>query len=178
MAQTVVTIDVLTPGLDTVTVNNVEQLNASNKQSAEVGVAAAGVGNATGTLVSIASANADGTKITVNDAMANKNNSMFILANITTVGNSGTITVKAGDEYPNKCLGDYTYTCKAGYNAILLEDISRFENRDDSIVLIVGGTIVGDIFVVGKRVGIDSVANQNKRDDMSNRTLHKTDYAG
>ena len=168
MAKTEVTIDVLTPAL--------EQVNPSNKLSAEVGVAAAGVGTATGTLVSISSANADGTEITVKDAMANKNNSMYIIAKVTT---AGTITVKAGNAYPNRCLGDYTYTCSTGYNAILLEDISRFENDDDTIVLVGGATIVGDIFVIGKRVGIDSVANQNARDAFANRTLHyDPSYAG
>ena len=169
------TINVLTPGLDLVTVDSQEQINASNKQSAEVGVAAAGVGTTPGTLVSV---NATATDITVNDAMANKNNSMYIIAKITTVGATGTLTFKAGNAYPNRCLGDYTYTCKAGYNAILLEDISRFENDDDTIVISTGASLVGDILVVGKRVGIDSVANQNKRDDMAGRTLHKTDYAG
>lgn len=155
------TINVLIPAL--------EQVNPSNKLSAEVGVAAAGNGTTLGTKVSV---NATATDITINDAMANKNNSMYIIANITTVGDYGTITIKAGNAYPNRCLGDYKYTCSTGYNAILLEDISRFENDDNTIVISTGSTLVGDIFVVGKRVGVDSVANQNARDAFAGRTLH------
>lgn len=161
------TIKVLLPAL--------EASNATNKQSAEIGVAATGSGSTVGTLISV---NATATDITVQDAMANKNNSMYIIAKVSTVGATGTITVAAGNQYPNSVLGDYSYLCSSGYNVILLEDISRFENRDGSIVIKTGASLVADILVVGKRVGVDNVASQNSRDTAAGRTLHKTTYAG
>lgn len=162
------TIKVLLPAL--------EASNDTNKQSVEIGVAATGSGSTVGTTIATAASTA--LDITVQDAMACKNNSMYIIANITTVGATGTITIAAGDEYPNRVLGDYVYECSAGYNAILLEDISRFENRDGSILVKCGASLVGDILVIGKRVGVDNVASQNSRDTANHRNLHKTTYAG
>lgn len=159
-------INVLLPNTlnDVVTVDDVTQINATNKQSIELGTAKV----ANETLLTNA------TEITINEAMANKNNSMYIVANVTTAGN---LTIKAGDAYPNRCLGDYTVSLPVGYNVIQLEDISRFETREDKIEAT--ATFKGDIFVIGKRVGVDTVANQNSRDALAGRTLHyNPNYTG
>lgn len=159
------TLNVLLPNVlnDATTNNGVKTINQYNKQSVEVGEAKV----ADGTLAAITTSN---TKVTINDAMANKNNSMYIVANVST---KGTLKIKAGDAYPNKCLGDYqTLELNIGINVIQLEDISRFENRDDTIIVEGDGTIVANLFVIGKRVGVDSVVNQNDRDLAAGRTLH------
>ena len=91
------------------------------------------------------------TDMTITDAFVNKNNSLHIIVNATTAGD---LTFTAGDNYPNAMLGDLAVTCAAGYNDIIIEDISRFENRDGSIALAGDGTLAGDIFAVAKRAGL------------------------
>ena len=90
------------------------------------------------------------------DAMKNKDNSMAIVINAT---GAGTITIKAGDNYPNAMLGDLVVAVDKGVNVIRLLDISRFENRDGSIVLTNNGA-AGTIFVTAKRAGIAPVDEQ------------------
>ena len=90
------------------------------------------------------------------DAMKNKDNSMAIVINAT---GAGTITIKAGDNYPNAMLGDLAVAVDTGVNVIRLLDISRFENRDGSIVLTNNGA-AGTIFVTAKRAGIAPVDEQ------------------
>lgn len=90
------------------------------------------------------------------DAMKNKDNSMAIVINAT---GAGTITIKAGDNYPNAMLGDLVLAVNTGVNVIRLLDISRFENRDGSIVLTNNGA-AGTIFVTAKRAGIAPVDEQ------------------
>lgn len=92
---------------------------------------------------------ANGTKIV--DALANKNNSLVIVIN-----GSGTATIKAGDNYPNACLGDLDVSC-SGLTAILLEDISRFENRDGSVCIEYADGFSGTIYAVAKRAGLKPV---------------------
>ena len=43
--------------------------------------------------------------ITIKEAFANKNNSLFVVID-TTTSSSSLLTVKAGDAYPNSMLGD------------------------------------------------------------------------
>lgn len=96
------------------------------------------------------------TEMTIVDAMKNKNNSMAIVVVATT---AGTITIKAGDNYPNAMLGDLVVAVDTGANVIRLLDISRFENRDGSIKLANNGA-AGTIFVTAKRAGIKPVDEQ------------------
>lgn len=93
--------------------------------------------------------------IEIGDALANKNNSLVIVIEPTT---ADTVTLKAGDAYPNSMLGDLAVTPTASkVNAILLEDISRFERRDGSIYIDFGSTFAGTIYAVAKRAGIKPV---------------------
>lgn len=71
---------------------------------------------------------------------------------------AGDICFKAGNNYPNAMLGDCYVHCEAGYNDIIIEDISRFENRDNTIVLEKSGDLAGEILAVAKRVGLKPVA--------------------
>lgn len=129
-----------------------------NKQSYEIGVVASA------SKVAIAS------EMKILDAMACKNNSMTIFVD---ASHDGTLTIKAGDMYPNAVLGDAPISITSGdYVVIQLEDISRFENRDGSIDITTADSLAGKILVTGKRVGVDTVANQNTRDYNAHRTLH------
>lgn len=93
--------------------------------------------------------------IKIKDAMANKNNSMVIVIEPTT---AGAVTIKAGDNYPNRILGDLVITpTNNRVNAIILEDISRFENRDGSVCLAFASSFVGTIYAVAKRAGLRPV---------------------
>lgn len=101
--------------------------------------------------------------ISIADALANKNNSLQIyVENTTTSGGSSadsSVIIKAGNHYPNKVLGDLTLTLGAGkITAILLEDISRFENKDNTIYLDFASGFTGNVWAVAKRAGIKPVA--------------------
>ena len=90
--------------------------------------------------------------VTIAKALDNKNNSLVIIIEPTTVG---AVTIKAGNAYPNAMLGDLVVTpTKSEVNAILLEDISRFENRDGSVDIDFASGFAGTIYAVAKRAGI------------------------
>ncbi len=92
--------------------------------------------------------------MTIPEAFKNKNNSLHIIVNATTAGD---IVFKAGNNYPNAMLGDCSVNCAMGYTDIIIEDISRFENRDGSISLGKSGDLAGTIFAVAKRAGLKPV---------------------
>lgn len=95
---------------------------------------------------------ASGDKVTIEKALDNKNNSLVIVVEPTA---AGTLKILKGNNYPNAMLGDMPVTVGTGVNTILLEDISRFENRDGSVVI--DATFAGSIYAVAKRAGIKPV---------------------
>ena len=105
---------------------------------------------------SVESANFEATTLeasnTIVKAFENKNNSLHIVVNATAGGN---ITFKAGDNYPNAILGDLVLAVSTGLNDYIIEDISRFENRDLS--LNIETTATGTIYAVAKRAGLKPV---------------------
>jgi len=110
----------------------------------------------TATVVKKAVVQANG--IAIKEALANKNNSLQITIE-TTVTSDSTLTIKAGDNYPNKILGDLTVAlAKSAVTVIILEDISRFENRDGSINLDFASGFTGNVWAVAKRAGVRPVA--------------------
>jgi hypothetical protein len=113
--------------------------------------------------------------IVIKNALDNKNNSLQIyVENTTTSGGSAadsSMTIKAGNHYPNKVLGDQAVTLKAGKtHVILLEDISRFEAIQEltesgkttvynsTINLDFASGFTGKVWAVAKRAGIKPVA--------------------
>lgn len=93
--------------------------------------------------------------IKIKKALDNKNNSLVIIVEPTA---AGAITIKAGDNYPNRILGDLVVTpTNNKVNAIILEDISRFENRDGSVCLAFATSFAGKIYAVAKRAGLKPV---------------------
>lgn len=98
-----------------------------------------------------------GDTITIKNALDNKNNSLIIIAELASSATvAGSLKIKAGNNYPNSMLGDLTVTVGLGANAIILEDISRFENRDGSIKI--AATYGGTIYAVAKRAGLKPVS--------------------
>lgn len=100
--------------------------------------------------------------IKINKALDNKNNSLQIsIENTTGAGTTpadSTLTIKAGDSYPNAMLGDLTVTLtKSKITVVLIDDISRFENRDGSICLDFASGFTGNIWAVAKRAGLNPV---------------------
>jgi hypothetical protein len=96
--------------------------------------------------------------IEIENALDNKNNSLQIFVENTTGSGStdSTLTLKAGDNYPNAMLGDLTVAlAKGAITTVILEDISRFERRDGSIYLDFGSSFTGNIWAVAKRAGLD-----------------------
>ena len=94
--------------------------------------------------------------ITIEEAFSNKNNSLFIVIDNESEANS-TMTVKAGDAYPNSMLGDIVIELPAGVSAIQLQDLSRFEKADGSIDLDFAEGFTGTIFAVAKWAGVRPV---------------------
>lgn len=100
--------------------------------------------------------------IYIEDALKNKNNSLQIfIENTTTVSSAAatsTATIKAGDHYPNRILGDLSVALSASsITAVILDDISRFENKDGSINLDFASGFTGNVWAVAKRAGIKPV---------------------
>lgn len=107
--------------------------------------------------------------IKINNAFENKNNSLQITIENTYTSADSTLTVKAGDNYPNKVLGDLSVPltkATAGTSGnpnvptltvVLIEDISRFENRDGSVCLDFSASFTGNIWAVAKRAGLKPV---------------------
>ena len=98
---------------------------------------------------------ANGIKIA--NALDNKNNSLQIFVE-NTANTDSSLTLKAGNNYPNSMLGDLTVTLtKSKITAFILEDISRFENRDGSILIDFVSGFTGNIWAVAKRAGLKPV---------------------
>lgn len=102
-------------------------------------------------IANVATATLAGTT-TIAKALENKNNSLHIIINANA---GGTVTLKAGNEYPNAMLGDLNLEVAQGINDIMLIDASRFENKDGSVVI--ETTVAGTICAVAKNAGVDKV---------------------
>ena len=96
--------------------------------------------------------------IEIENALGNKNNSLFIIVEPTT---AATITFKAGDQYPNAMLGDLNVTPTNNKpNVYQILDEARFERANGSLYIDFGTGFVGTIYAVAKRAGILPKANQ------------------
>lgn len=96
--------------------------------------------------------------ITVKKAFNNKNNTLFIHVD-TTVTSDSSLTVKAGDAYPNAMLGDLTVALtKSAETVLQIQDPSRFENKDGSVNIDFASGFAGTIYAVAKRAGLKPVA--------------------
>ena len=96
--------------------------------------------------------------IEIKEALRNKNNSLQISVE-NTANSDNTVIIRAGNNWPNAILGDLTLEVKqSAITVILLEDISRFENRDGSIYIDFGTGFTGNIWAVAKRAGLQRVA--------------------
>ena len=89
-----------------------------------------------------------GDVVTVEKAFENKDNSFFLV-----LEGAGTVTIKAGNNYPNAMLGDLNATV-ATCAVINIQDLARFENRDNTIVIDCAN-YAGTIMAIGKRAGLE-----------------------
>lgn len=94
--------------------------------------------------------------ITIADAFSNKNNSMFLVIENTAESNSS-LTVKAGEAFPNSMLGDIVIEIPEGVSAIQIQDLSRFEKQDGSIDLDFDEDFEGNIYAIAKWAGVRPV---------------------
>lgn len=85
--------------------------------------------------------------ITVKKAFENKNDTMFLI-----LEGAGAIEILAGNKYPNKVLGNAPITI-ATFGVINIDDMGRFENADNTIVVKSTG-FTGKIVALAKRVGL------------------------
>lgn len=115
----------------------------------------------------------------IKNALDNKNNSLQIYVENTYATADSTLTIKAGDKYPNAVLGDFVLTLEhpaangRKLTVILLEDISRFEYADELTETVNGSQVktkynslvklnfsssfTGNVWAVAKRAGIKPV---------------------
>jgi len=96
--------------------------------------------------------------VIIPDALDNKNNSLaIIVTNTSTVSASNVILVKS-DMYPNALLGNCTISVPQNSTmCIQLQDISRFEQKDGSILINFASGYSGSIYAIAKSAGVVSV---------------------
>lgn len=97
--------------------------------------------------------------IKINAALENKNNSLQVFIENTTGAGStpadSILTIKAGNHYPNKMLGDLSVTVeKSAITVVMIDDIARFENKDGSVYLDFASGFTGNCWAVAKRAGL------------------------
>lgn len=92
--------------------------------------------------------------LSISNTFEEKDNTVYLIVyNSADAGKK--LTIKAGDSYPNKVLGDYEITVAAGKTVILtIENQSRFENKDGSVNIDFASGFTGTIYAIGKHAGI------------------------
>lgn len=92
--------------------------------------------------------------ITLKNAMACMNNTLFIIIN-NTASTDATVTLKRGEKFPNSMLGDLILTVqKSAITAIQIQDPARFVNSDCAIDIDFSSGFTGTIYAVGKKAGV------------------------
>lgn len=92
--------------------------------------------------------NNEDTTINIQSVLDVHRNNLFLI--IYNKGSVSTVTIKAGDAYPNSMLGDTIIELAPGYSAINLADLPRFVKADSSIDIHFGNDFKGTIFAIGK----------------------------
>ena len=91
----------------------------------------------------------DNATVSITNVLDVFRNYMFLV--VENEGNNvSTLTVKAGDAYPNSMLGDIIIELAKGFSAINLADLPRFVRADGSVVIEFKDDFVGKVFVIGK----------------------------
>lgn len=93
--------------------------------------------------------------VMVRKAFANKNNSLNIVIE-NTANDDCEVTFLAGDNYPNAMLGDLVLSIPAEtVQDFQIQDISRFENKDGSLVIDFESGFTGTIFAIAKSTALN-----------------------
>ena len=87
-------------------------------------------------------------------AFGGKDNSLQITIENSASG-AKTVTLKAGDIEPNNILGDLTFPATNSKPCVvLIENPSRFQNKDGSLYIDYESGFTGTIYAVAKHVGL------------------------
>ena len=93
--------------------------------------------------------------ISIEDAFANKNNTLVICVENSSESDSS-VTFVAGDNYPNAMLGNLEQEIPAETCVVFqMQDPSRFENKDGSLYIDFDEGFEGSIFAAAKSVGLN-----------------------
>lgn len=91
----------------------------------------------------------DNATISITNVLDVFRNYMFLV--VENEGNNvSTLTVKAGEAFPNSAKGDIIIELVKGFSAINLADLPRFVRADGSVVIEFKDDFVGKVFVIGK----------------------------
>ena len=97
---------------------------------------------------------ADG--ILIEKAFACKDNTLTIVISNTAEANKD-VTIKKG-VYQNSILGDLVFSAKASSTTVVkIENPSRLEQADGSLIIDFATGFTGTIYAIGKRAGLKSV---------------------
>ena len=96
--------------------------------------------------------------INIKDVFSNKNNSLVIIVNNTSNAASS-MTLKAGDAYPNSMLGNTSVALAKGITAVQIQDLSRYEKADGSMDIDFASGFAGNIYAVAKWAGVRPVVS-------------------
>lgn len=92
--------------------------------------------------------------ITLKNAMACMNNTLFIILNNTS-NSDAAVTLKKGEKFPNSMLGDLILTApKSAITAFQIQDPARFVNSDCAIDIDFSSGFTGTVYAIGKKAGL------------------------
>lgn len=97
---------------------------------------------------------ANGTELV--GAFGGKDNSLQITFD-NTASSAKTVTIKAGDIEPNNILGDLSFpVTNSKPCVVLIENPSRFQNKDGSLYIDYESGFTGTVYAVAKHVGLNA----------------------
>ena len=88
----------------------------------------------------------NGVILETSDIIFKKEHSYFLI--IENPGEKSTLTIKAGDVFPNSLLGDYQIELKPGTSVINIKDVKRFETTCKEFVIDFSENFSGEIYAI------------------------------
>lgn len=92
----------------------------------------------------------DNTEVTIQDAFKVIDESLFLF--IENVGHDSILTIKAGGAYPNSLLGDKVILVPSGLFCLRLNDLTRFQRPDYSLIIEFPDKFIGNLVCVAKGI--------------------------
>lgn len=88
----------------------------------------------------------NGVILDTSDIIFKKEHSYFLV--IENPGEESTLTIKAGDVFPNSVLGDYIIELKPGTSVINIKDVKRFEMVCKEFVIDFSENFSGEMYAI------------------------------